>query len=61
MVAVPSEYGLYDGKDLVARILRMGDGWRACRPSDRSVIGTAVSPVGLNGFREVRDWVLVNL
>jgi hypothetical protein len=57
----PSEYAVYRGKELIARILKMGEGWRACRPSEGSKIGTAISPIGMNKFREVKTWTLLKL
>lgn len=60
-VSVPAEYGIFDGPRLLARILRMGDGWRACRPTSTSQIGIAISPIGMNKYREVREWALENL
>ncbi|HEV7700912.1 MAG TPA: hypothetical protein VGO43_11830 [Pyrinomonadaceae bacterium] len=59
--AAPAEYGLFDGHRLIVRILRMGDGWRVCRPTERSTIGLAISPIGMNKFREVREWAIANV
>ena len=55
---LPAEYALFEGGQLVARIIRMDDGWRACRPTATSKIGLAVSPIGLNSFKEVRQWTI---
>jgi hypothetical protein len=55
----PSEYAVVDGKQLVARIVFMGEGWRVCQATERSLFGRAVSPVGMNRFKEVREWALL--
>jgi hypothetical protein len=39
----------------------MRDGWRCCRPTSQSLLGTAISPIGLNAFKMVRDWAIENL
>jgi hypothetical protein len=56
----PSEYAVYAGRDLLARIVYNGDGWRVCRTTNIAAIGEAISPIGLNRFREVRAWVMCN-
>lgn len=60
-VKSPAEYSVFNGKQLLARIVKMGDGWRACKPSEVSAIGLAVSPIGMNKFREVRQWAISKL
>lgn len=50
----PAEYEIRQGIELVALIIKAQDGWRACRPTENSRIGLAISPVDLNAFRQVR-------
>ena len=57
----PAEYAIYRGEDLLLRIILNGRKWRACQPSEKSEIGLAISPVGLDKFREVRDWTYRHL
>jgi hypothetical protein len=61
VIIAPTEYGLQRDKSLVARIVRTGDGWRVVRPTPDSNFGEAVSPVGLNGFTDVKNWAMENL
>lgn len=56
-----AEYELRDGRRALAKIVRGPEGWRACRISESSSFGLAVSPVGMNRFREVRAWAIRNL
>lgn len=61
VVASPTEYAIYRGKQLLGRIVRMRDGWRCCRPTEHSKLGVAISPIGLNAYKLVRDWAIENL
>lgn len=55
-VVRPAEYAVYRGTDLLVKIVRNGRKWRACEPSDTSEIGLAISPIGIDRFREVKVW-----
>lgn len=57
-LVAPAEYDVRKEGETLARIVKMGDGWRVCEPTERSKIGTAVSPIGLNRFRQVKAWAL---
>ena len=54
----PAEYAVRRGGETVAVIVKMGDGWRCCRPSEASRIGLAVSPIGLDAWGRVKAWAL---
>lgn len=56
VIFAPAEHAIFRGANLLARIVKNGDGWRACVPGETSKIGNAISPVGLNKFKAVRDW-----
>lgn len=51
-----AEYSVSNGKDYLAAIVWNGGGWRCCRIGSTGAIASAVSPVGLDKFRTVRDW-----
>lgn len=58
---IPAEYGVFEGAKCLARIIRSGEGWRACKATSGSSIGLAISPIGMNKFREVRAWIIADL
>lgn len=58
LLTQPARYQIVHRGKVLAHIVRAGDGWRVCQPSTTSVLGRAISPIGLNGFREVRKWAL---
>lgn len=55
-VVSPAEYTVTFGKEKLAVIIKNGDGWRVSVPTETSKIGTAISPIGMDKFRAVRDW-----
>jgi hypothetical protein len=57
-IIAPAEYGLFRGDTLLCRIVRTGDGWRAVVAGDAGGFGRAVSPAGLDGWRQVRAWAV---
>lgn len=54
----PAEYAVVRGDERLALIVKAGDGWRVCEPSESSRLGLAVSPIGLDTFGMVRRWAL---
>lgn len=57
----PAEYAIFRADELLLRIVLNGGKWRACQPSEKSEIGLAISPIGMNKFREVRKWAFDHL
>jgi hypothetical protein len=57
-VVSPTEYAVMRGDEVLARIVKASNGWRAVVPTEQSRLGTPVSPVGLNRFSRVRKWAL---
>lgn len=57
-LVAPAEYAVTKGGERLALMVKTGDGWRVCKPTEASKLGAAVSPVGLDGFREVKRWAL---
>lgn len=54
----PAEYAVLKGATKLASVVKTGDGWRVCEPTESSRFGAAVSPVGLDEFRRVKMWAL---
>lgn len=54
----PAEYAVLKDGQAVAVIVKAGDGWRCCRPSEGSRIGLAVSPIGTDTWGMVKKWAL---
>ncbi len=54
----PAEYAVKKGEEVLLRIVKTSDGWRACRPTPNSRIGLAVSPIGVDTWGAVRAWSL---
>lgn len=52
----PAEYAIYQGEEPQLRIILNGRKWRACQPNENSKIGLAISPIGVDKFREVKKW-----
>lgn len=57
----PAEYAIRRGDVTVGVIVKMGEGWRCCLPSETSRIGLAVSPIGLDAWGKVKVWALREL
>ena len=57
-VVSPTEYVVMRGDEVLARIVKANNGWRAVVPTTQSRLGIPVSPVGLNRFSRVREWAL---
>lgn len=51
-----AEYAVWNDEVCLATIVWSGGGWRCCRLGSKGAITSAVSPVGLDKFRTVRDW-----
>jgi hypothetical protein len=56
VVVRPAEYAVFRGSEQLARVVRTADGWRVCVASEKSKLGEAVSPVGLNKLKLLRGW-----
>lgn len=54
----PAEYEVVKGAETLARLVRAQDGWRVVVPTAASRFGEAVSPIGLERFRQVKEWAL---
>lgn len=57
IVVTPAEYAVFRGAGQLARVVRMKDGWRVCVATAGSKLGEAISPVGLNKLKLLREWV----
>ena len=57
-LVAPAEYAVYRYPDTepLARIVKAQDGWRVVVETVDSKFGRAVSPIGVNGFTEVKEW-----
>lgn len=53
-----AEYAVFRGAVSLAVIIKTGGGWRACIPTEKNIIGTAISPVGMNKYKSVKDWII---
>lgn len=54
----PAEYAVERDAARLALIVKTADGWRVCVATATSRLGSAISPVGLNKFAEVKRWAL---
>jgi hypothetical protein len=57
-IVSPTEYVVMRGEEVLARIVKGGNGWRATVPTENSKLGYAVSPTNLNKFSRVREWAI---
>ncbi len=57
-VIAASEYAVFRGTDQLARIVKAQDGWRVVVATGESKFGRAISPVGTDAFRAVKDWAI---
>jgi hypothetical protein len=45
---------------MILRFLKSGKKWRACKPSDNSKIGVAISPYQMEKLRDLKGWALAD-
>ena len=53
-----AEYGIIDGANLVARIVRNGSKWIALQITEDNQFGKPVSPMNYVLLRDVKEWAL---